>query len=69
MLTQTPNQRLASHLLGQPVVDWIRERRPHVSWRLIARELYEATSGEIDITPQTVITWAGLGDEQIRASA
>lgn len=58
MATETPKQRLASVLLGQPVAPWIRARRPGKSWRLIGAELREATKGEIDVPIQTLINWA-----------
>lgn len=50
-------RKLASVLLKQDVVEYILERRPHRSWRVIARDIYEATGGEVDVTPQTVINW------------
>jgi hypothetical protein len=51
------NQKLATALLKQDVVDFIAERRPDRSWRVIARDIYEATKGQVDVTPQTVINW------------
>lgn len=57
MSTQTPTQRLADHLLGGGLEDFIRSRRPHRSWRLIARDLYEATSHYVDVTSVTVAAW------------
>lgn len=61
---QTPNQRLASLILGQPVQTWIASRRDSGrSWRLVARDLYEATNGQIDVTHETVRNWA----EQVAA--
>jgi hypothetical protein len=61
---QTPNQRLASLILGQPVQSWIITRRTAGrSWRLVARDLYEATNGQIDVTHETVRNWA----EQVAA--
>lgn len=60
----TPNQRLAEIILGRPVDDWIRERRATGrSWRLIARDLYEATNGQIDLTHETVRGWAYREDK------
>lgn len=58
MAHETPKQRLASVLLGQPVAPWIRARRPGKSWRLIGIELREATNGEIDVPIQTLINWS-----------
>ena len=55
----TPTQRLASHLLGQPVGDWIADRRDTGrSWRLIARDLHEQTGGAVDVTHETLRAWA-----------
>lgn len=51
------NRKLATALLKRDVVDFIAERRPDRSWRVIARDIYEATKGEVDVTPQTVINW------------
>lgn len=69
MPSQTHLQRLASHLLGEPVVPWIRTRRsgpacPHCGaagkkpWRDISTELTDATKGEIAVPIQTLINWA-----------
>lgn len=45
-------------LLGQPVQDWISARRASGRpWRLIARDLYEQTNGQIDVTHETLRTW------------
>lgn len=66
-MTSTPTQRLASLILGRPVQDWIHDRRrAGRSWRLIARDLYEATNGQIDITHQAARNWA---DEPDRAAS
>jgi len=59
----TPNQKLAGMLLGKPVKDYIQERRDAGrSWRLVARDLYEATNGQIDITYQAAKNWAADKD-------
>lgn len=57
MQPQTPGQRLASLLLGQPVIPWIRSRRTHMSWRQIAAELRDKTDGQVDVTAQTLVNW------------
>lgn len=58
MTTETPTQRLASILLGRPLDGWIADHRSAGrSWRLIARDLYEATNGQIDVTHETVRGW------------
>jgi hypothetical protein len=58
-MAHTPTQRLAGLLLGRPVNQWIAERRAAGrSWRLVARDLYEATNGQIDVTHETVRVWS-----------
>lgn len=59
MPTPTPTRRLATELLGQDVDQFVAARRPERAWRLVARDLYEATHGAIDVTPQTLINWYG----------
>lgn len=56
----TPTQKLAGIILGRPVEEWIRDRRETTgrSWRLISRDLYEATNGQVDITHEAVRKWA-----------
>lgn len=64
---RTPTKRLADLLLEEPVENWIRARRQGGrSWRLVARDLYEATNGQVDVTPNAVRTWAAedQSDEQ-----
>lgn len=72
MPSETPLQRLASHVLGEPVGPWIRERRQpsdtcpscgapapqKKSWREISEELRGATNGAIDVPFQTLINWS-----------
>lgn len=54
----TPTQLLAGALLGQPATDWITARRAEGrSWRFIARDLADATDGQIDVTVQTLHNW------------
>lgn len=63
MDTLTPNQKLAGMILGKPVKQYIRERRAAGrSWRLVARDLYDATNGQIDITYQAAKNWADETD-------
>lgn len=53
-----PQQRYADLLLGRSVDDFIAERRANGdSFRRIARDLADATSGEIDVSDVTVGTW------------
>lgn len=54
----TPTQLLAGALIGQPVTDWITaQRQAGRPWRFIARDLAEATDGQIDVTVQTLHNW------------
>ena len=58
MAVTAPRQRLASLLLGRPVLDFIAERRANDDpYRRIAAELRDATSGEIDVSDVTVRAW------------
>lgn len=55
----TPTQRLATLLLGQPVADYVADlRSAGRSWRVIARDLYKATQGQIDVTAETLRGWS-----------
>ncbi len=53
----TSAQQLATILLKQDVSEWIAERRPGMSWRKLARELHDATDGQVDVTQQTLYSW------------
>lgn len=56
----TPNRRLADVLLGDagPLDEFVRTRRTRgLSWRVIARELYDNTGHEIDVTHETLRQW------------
>ena len=58
--TETPTQRLASVLLGTDVREFIAQKRNEGrTWRFIARDLYEATSGQVDVTYETLRQWHG----------
>lgn len=51
-------QRLADLLLGQPVADFIAERRTAgARWHVIAADLRAATDGEIDISGEAIRQW------------
>ena len=57
-MTETPTMKLASILLGQDVREWISQRRTDGrSWRLISRDLYEATNRQVDVTHESVRSW------------
>ena len=56
----TPMFRLADLILDGQLRTFIAERRAAKrSWRLIARDLYEATDGQVDVTYETLRSWAG----------
>jgi hypothetical protein len=55
---RSPRKRFADRLLGLPVETFIAERRANGdSYRRIALDLLDATSGEIDVTDVTVRSW------------
>lgn len=61
----TPKEQLASLILGRDVRDFIAERRAEGrSWRLVARDIYDATNQRVDVTYETVRQWC---DEQVSA--
>ena len=54
----TPSQRLATVLLGQDVRDWLRTQRADgASWRIIARNLYNQTNHQVDVSHEAVRSW------------
>lgn len=56
----TATQRLASVLLGEDIRTFISTRREQGrAWRFIARDLYEATNGQVDVTHETLRQWLG----------
>ena len=59
-MDNTPTQQLATLLLGEPVLDWIAQRRAQgKTWRAIARELDQRTDHRVDVTYETLRIWAG----------
>lgn len=62
----TPTQRAADHILGGTLAEFVASRRVEGrSWRLIARDLMEATG--IDVTHETIRGW--FSDETSAAEA
>lgn len=60
MTPRTPSHRLADHLLGGdgPLESFVRTRRSDGrAWRLIARDLYDATDQQVDVTYETLRAW------------
>lgn len=59
-MAQTPTRRLAEMLLDGKLEEFVRSRRgskPPRPWRLIERDLYEATDGQVDVTYETLRSW------------
>lgn len=55
---ETPSQRLATLVLGQPVNAWIAaQRAAGSSWRKIADDLSASTGGQVVVTHEAVRTW------------
>lgn len=53
-----PLRRLADVLLPGGLDDFVQTRRgAGVAWRVIEREIYQATEGQVDVTAQTLRTW------------
>jgi hypothetical protein len=51
--------RLASILIGRPVLELIEEMRADsASWPVIRQAICDQTSGEVDVTWQAVQAWA-----------
>lgn len=60
--TVTATQQLASLLLKRDVNDFIAEKRAEGRpWRFVARDLYDATDGQVDVTYETLRTWHEAG--------
>lgn len=58
MNTETTAQTLATHLLGQPVHQWISAQRDKGrSLRYISVQLHIATGGKVDVTAETIRQW------------
>jgi hypothetical protein len=60
----TPTHRLADLLLPTTLADFVHDRRTAGrSWRLIARDLHDETSGQVDVTAETLRGWFGSQSE------
>ena len=58
-MRRTATQRLADLLLDEPVEVFVsRKRSEGRSWRLIARDLFTLTNGQVDVTTQTLRMWS-----------
>lgn len=55
-----PLRRLADHLLDGKLDEFVRSRRAEGrAWRLIERDLWLETKGQIDVTFETLRAWYG----------
>jgi len=67
-MRETDKQRLASSLLQRPVGEWILElHRGRKSYEDIAKELAEATGGQVRVTRQAIGLWrqAAASEERL----
>lgn len=56
--THSPTRRLAELTLGSDLEEFVRSRRADKRpWRFIARDLYDATDGQVDVTYETLRSW------------
>jgi len=54
----TPTRKLAEILLSEPLDEFVSSRRESgKSWRVIARDLWTETDGQIDVTSMTLQNW------------
>lgn len=52
------SKRLAESLLGEPIDAWLEAQvEAKQSLRAIARNLFEATDGAADFSPETIRNW------------
>ena len=60
---RTARMRLAELVLGQPLDTYLIERRAEGdSFRKIARDMRDATNGDVDITEVTLRSWCARLD-------
>lgn len=58
--TAPPLRRLADHLLDGELDEFVLSRRAEGrAWRLIERDLWIATEGQVDVTFETLRNWYG----------
>lgn len=64
------SKQLADIMLGQPVEQWLRDRRDSgASLRAIATELSERTNGRVSVSHQAISKWLRESDEREEKSA
>lgn len=62
----TPNQALATELLGEDVVEWARNlntARPPWSYDLIADELTQRTDGRVQVSREAIRRWLAEAEQ------
>jgi CRISPR/Cas system endoribonuclease Cas6 (RAMP superfamily) len=62
----TVTRRLADVLLERPLTEYVAEKRtstPRWSWRLIAKQLYHDTDGQVTISHNTLRLW--FADDEV----
>lgn len=58
MANVSTKQRLATHLLGRPVLDWLWDRYvAGRSYRELSTDLASATGGQVLVSYQTIANW------------
>ena len=66
MTSETPTQREAGGILGQPLAAYVAHKRntnPRWPWRLIAAQLAEDTAGKVNVSHETLRKWYINADE------
>lgn len=57
----TPTQRLAEHLLGRSLLEYVTEKRnqerPRWSWQAIADQLKADTEGQVAVSREVLRSW------------
>lgn len=62
-MRDTAATRLASHILGEPLDQWLTARRDAgATWQQLADQLAEATRGSVSVSHETVRQWL-MADE------
>lgn len=65
----TPKRQLADLLTPGGLDNFVAERRDRdASWRSIALDLFTATDGKVNITPESLRLWYGIRPEKAKAS-
>jgi hypothetical protein len=69
-MARTATQRLADLILDQSIEEFIAAKRTQGrSWRLIARDLFTLTDGQVDVTTQTLRMWMDAATQRESGAA